>query len=140
VAEVFAGFVAGYGLALLTTPLLAWLMFRVRASNELLMRMFPREAPLVAVAMLLHGLLTFALTALGIVLGLVLLAMKDAGGAIGSLNWPFTLFVAALTLAGVAPVFAIFWPFRMAIAGYSLLFVAVFGWLMPYLAEWSKFD
>jgi hypothetical protein len=140
VAEVFAGFVAGYGLALLTTPILAWLLFRLRASSELLTRMFPREAPLVAVAMLLHGMLTFALTALGIVLGLVLLAMKDADGALGSLNWPFTLFVAALTLAGVAPIFAILWPFRLAIAAYSLLFVAVFGWLMPYLADWSKFD
>jgi hypothetical protein len=115
-------------------------MFRVRASSELLMRMFPREAPLVAVAMLLHGLLTFALTALGIVLGLVLLAMKDADGTLGSLNWPFTLFVAALTLAAVAPIFAFFWPFRAAIAVYSLLFIAVYGWLMPYLAEWSKFD
>jgi hypothetical protein len=140
VAEVFAGFVAGYGLALITTPILAWMMFRVRASSELLMRMFPREAPLVAVAMLLHGMLTFALTLLGLILGLVLLAMKDADGGLGSLNWPFTLFVAALTLAGVAPVFAIFWPFRVAIAAYTVLFVAVFGWLMPYLAEWSKFD
>jgi hypothetical protein len=140
VAEVFAGFVAGYGLALITTPILAWMMFRVRASSELLTRMFPREAPLVAVAMLLHGMLTFALTLLGLILGLVLLAMKDADGALGSLNWPFTLFVAALTLAGVAPVFAIFWPFRVAIAAYTVLFVAVFGWLMPYLAEWSKFD
>jgi hypothetical protein len=140
VAEVFAGFVAGYGLALITTPILAWMMFRVRASSELLTRMFPREAPLVAVAMLLHGMLTFALTLLGLILGLVLLAMKDADGGLGSLNWPFTLFVAALTLAGVAPVFAIFWPFRVAIAAYTVLFVAVFGWLMPYLAEWSKFD
>jgi hypothetical protein len=90
--------------------------------------------------MLLHGMLTFALTLLGLILGLVLLAMKDADGGLGSLNWPFTLFVAALTLAGVAPVFAIFWPFRVAIAAYTVLFVAVFGWLMPYLAEWSKFD
>ena len=138
--QVFAGFVAGYGLALLTTPLLAYVLFRLRAGSELLMRMFPREAPLVAVAMLLHGALTFVLTALGIVLGLVLLAMEDAGGAAGSLNWPYTLFVAAMTLAGVAPIFALFRPFRRAIAAYSLVFVAVFGWLMPYLAGWSKFD
>jgi hypothetical protein len=140
VAQVFAGFVAGYGLALLTTPILAYLMFRVRSSSEVLMRMFPSDAPMVAVAMLIHGALTFALTALGIVLGLVLLAMEDADGAVGSLNWPFTLFVAAMTLAGVAPIFALLRPFRRAIVGYSLLFVAGFGWLMPYLADWSKFD
>lgn len=139
-SQVFAGFVAGYGLALLTTPFLAYLLFRVRAGSELLMRMFPSEAPMVAVAMLIHGALTFTLTGLGLVLGLVLLAMKDADGAAGSLNWPFSLFVAALTLAGVAPIFALLRPFRRGIAAYSVLFVAVFGWLMPYLADWSKFD
>lgn len=139
-AEVFAGFVAGYGLALLTTPILAYLLFRVRAGSELLMRLFPSEAPMVAVAMLIHGALTFVLTALGIVFGLVLLAMEGAEGAIGSPNWPFTLFVAALTLAGVAPIFALLRPLRRGIAGYSVLFVAIFGWLMPYLADWSKFD
>ena len=139
-AQVFAGFVAGYGLALITTPLLAWVMFRVRASSDLLLRMFPREAPLVAVAMLLHGALTFVLTMLGLILGLVLLAMKDADGAAGSLNWPFSLFVAALALAGVAPIFALLRPLRPAIAAYTLVFVVVYGWLMPYLAEWSKFD
>ena len=139
-AEVFAGFIAGYALALLTTPLLAYVMFRVRASSDLLMRLFPREAPLVATAMIVHGALTFTMTALGLVLGLVLLAMKDAGGALGSRNWPFTLFVAAMALAGVAPIYALLRPFRRAILAYSILFVAIYGWLMPYIAGWSKFD
>jgi hypothetical protein len=139
-SQVFAGFVAGYGLALITTPILAYILFRIRAGNEFLMRIFPSEAPMVAVAMLLHGALTFALTALGLVLGLVLLAMKDGHGALGTLNWPFTLFVAAMTLAGIAPIFAILRPFRRGILAYSLLFIAVFGWLMPYLADWSKFN
>lgn len=139
-SQVFAGFVAGYGLALLTTPLFAYVMFRLRASSELLLRLFPREAPMVAIALLLHGALTFALTGVGLVLGLVLLAMKDADGALGSLNWPFTLFVFAMTLAAAAPLFAIFYPFRRAVVVYAILVVAVFGWLMPYLAEWSKFD
>lgn len=139
-SQVFAGFVAGYGLALLTTPVLAFLLFRLRANSELLLRIFPREAPMVAVALVLHGALTFALTGLGLVLGLVLLAMEDADGALGSLNWAFTLFVFAMSLAGAAPVFALLRPFRRVVAAYAVLFVAVFGWLMPYLAEWSKFD
>ena len=50
-AQVFAGFVAGYGLALLTTPLLALVMFRLRSGSEILMRLFPAEAPMVAIAM-----------------------------------------------------------------------------------------
>jgi hypothetical protein len=140
VSEVFAGFVAGYGLALLTTPLLAYVLFRLRTGSEVLTRLFPSEAPMVAVAMLIHGALTFVLTALGIVFGLILLAMEGADGGALSRNWPFSLFVAALTLAGVAPLFALLRPLRPAIAAYSLLFVAVFGWLMTYLADWSKFD
>jgi hypothetical protein len=140
VAQVFAGFVAGYGLALLTTPLLALLLFRLRAGSELLSRMFPADAPLVAVAMLIHGALTFTLTAVGLVLGLILLAMEGADGALGSLNWPFTLFVAAMVLSVVAPVYAILRPWRRGIAAYSLLVLAVFGWLMPYLADWSRFS
>lgn len=139
-AEVFAGFVAGYGLALITTPLLAMLLFRLRAGSEVLTRIFPSEAPLVAVALVIHGALTFGLTAVGIVLGLILIAMEDADGALWSLNWPFTLFVCAMTLAAVAPVFAVLRPLRKEVAAYSLLVVLVFGWLMPYLAEWSKFD
>ncbi len=139
-SQVFAGFVAGYGLALLTTPILAYIMVRMRAGSPFLTRLFPREAPMVAIALLLHGALTFTLTGLGLVMGLVLLAMKDANGALGSQNWPFTLFVAAMTLAGVAPIFAIFRPFRRGILAYSVLFIVVFGWLMPYLATWSKFD
>lgn len=139
-SQVFAGFVAGYGLALLTTPVLAFLMFRLRANSELLLRIFPREAPMVAVALLLHAALTFALTGIGLVLGLVLLAMEDSAGAAGSRNWPFTLFVCAMTLAALAPVFALLRPLRRAIAAYAVIVVAVYGWLMPYLAEWSKFD
>jgi hypothetical protein len=139
-AQVFAGFVAGYAMALITTPLLAWLLVRLRARNEVLMRLFPREANLIATAVILHGGLTFALTAVGIVLGLILLGMKDSDGGLGSPNWPFTLFVAAMTLAVVAPIAIIIRPMRRVVVGYALLGVAVFGWLMPYLAEWSKFE
>jgi hypothetical protein len=139
-AEVFAGFVAGYLLALLSTPFFAVLMFRLRARSELLRRLLPAESNVVAVAMLLHGGLTLTLTAVGIVLGLILLAMEDGEAGAGSLNWPYTLLVAAMILAIVAPVFAVVRPLRRVIATGALLGLAVFGWLMPYLADWSKFD
>lgn len=138
-AQVFAGFVSGYLLALLTTPLLALLLLRLRAGNELLMRLLPRDANVAAVALLLHGGLTIALTGLGLVLGLILLAMEDAGSGAGSRNWAFTLFVAAMALSAFAPIYAFLWRFRSLVVGYALLSVAIFGWLMPYLADWSKF-
>jgi hypothetical protein len=138
-AQVFAGFVAGYALALITTPLVALMLLQLRNRNEFLQRLFPRETNIVAIAVILHGALTVALTALGIVLGLMLLAMRDGPSGIGSLNWPFTVFVCAMALAVTAPVYALLRPLRRLILGYALIGVAIFGWLTPYLAEWSKF-
>jgi hypothetical protein len=140
VAEVFAGFVAGYALALLTTPLMALSLLRLRTGDNLLARLWPPDASMAAVSMIIHGLLTFTLTGIGIILGLILLAMKDGGGAAGSLNGPYTLFVAAMTLAVFAPVVALLVPLRRQVILYALLVLLVFGWLMPYLAEWSTFE
>lgn len=138
-AQVFAGFVAGYAMALLTTPLLAMFLIGLRSRVEVLQRLMPLGTNVLAVAVVMHGALTVVLTCLGIVLGLMLLAMKDGPAGLGSLNWPFSIFVFAMTLAVTAPVYALFRPLRRLIAGYALFSVAIFGWLTPYLAEWSKF-
>jgi len=66
--------------------------------------------------------------------------MRDAGGAVGSLNGAFSLFVAALALALVAPLVVLLPAFRRLVLAGALLVVLVFGWLMPYLAEWSSFE
>jgi hypothetical protein len=139
-AEVFAGFLAGYGLAVVSTPLLSVLLLRLRAESPALERVLPVGVSAVGVSVLLHGALTMVWTALGLVLGMMLLAMEGAGGALGSLNGPFTLFVAGLFLALGAPLFALLVPFRRLIALTLVAAVLVFGWLMPYLAEWSKFE
>jgi hypothetical protein len=140
VAEVFAGFVAGFALSLITTPLLAFTLLSMRAGNGAISRLWPAEANLVAVSMVLHGFTAFALTALGIVLGLVLLGMVGAAVGAGSLNAPFTLFVAALVLAIFAPLVAIMAPLRRQLIAYAFVTVLVYGWLMPYLADWSQFE
>ena len=139
-AEVFAGFVAGFALSLITTPVLAYTLLSLRAGNGAISRLWPPEANLVAVSMVLHGFTAFALTALGIVLGLVLLGMEGAAEGAGSLNAPFTLFVAALVLAIFAPLVVLMVPLRRQLVAYALLTVLVYGWLMPYLAEWSQFE
>lgn len=139
-AEVFAGFVAGFALSLITTPLLAFTLLSMRAGNGAISRLWPAEANLVAVSMVLHGFTAFSLTALGIVLGLVLLGMDGAASGAGSLNAPFTLFVAALVLAIFAPLVAIMAPLRRQLVAYALVTVIVYGWLMPYLADWSRFE
>jgi hypothetical protein len=140
VAEVFAGFVAGFALSLITTPLMAMALLGLRASNSAISRLWPPEANLVAVSMIIQGFTAFALTALGIVLGLVLLGMEGAAEGAGSLNAPYTLFVAALVLAVFAPLVALVPGLRRQLVAYGLVTVVVFGWLMPYLAEWSRFE
>jgi len=139
-AEVFAGFVAGYGLAIVTTPLLSVWLLRLRAEGGLLARLLPEGSSAVGVSLLLHGALAMFWTGLGLALGLVLFAMRDAGAALGSRNGPFTLFVAGLLLALAAPLFAVLVRLRALIAAMFVAALIVFGWLTPYLAEWSKFE
>jgi hypothetical protein len=139
-AEVFAGFLGGYAMAVLSTPLLSVLLLRLRAESPALERVLPVGVSAVGVSVLLHGALTMVWTALGLVLGMILLAMEGAGGALGSLNWPFTLFAAGLFLGLGAPLFALLVPLRRLIALTLVAAVLVFGWVMPYLAEWSKFE
>lgn len=138
-AEVFGGFVAGYSMALITTPLLALLLLRLRAGGGILAYLLPTGANVVAVSVLLHGAMTILLTGLGLILGLILLAMSDAGGALGSLNAPYTLFVAAIILAVTAPAVVLAGRLRRFIVAYALIALAVYGWLLPYLADWSSF-
>ena len=139
-AEVFAGFVCGYLLALISTPLLAIVLLRLRTGSELLGRLLPPGVSALSLSVLLHGALFLFWTAAGILLGLVLLAMGDAGDAVGSLNPPFSLFVAGLTLALAAPVVIVLRAVRRPALICAVAAVLVFGWLMPYMAEWSNFD
>ena len=136
-AQVFAGFVCGYVLALVSAPVVAVRLLTARAEGGLLARLLPPNASLVPVALVVHGGLFVVWTGVGIVLGLLLMAMDGAGSAAGSANAAFTLFVAGLTLAVVAPVALLSARWRSpAIVGGGLA-LALFGWLMPHLAEWA---
>ncbi len=137
--EVFAGFVSGFLLALTSTPLVAVYLLRLRTGSDVVARLVPPESSVSALVFIIHGGLILSWTALGILLGLVLYAMRDEAAAAGSANAPFTLLVAGLTVALVAPVAIVSRDLRRwAIASGVLMFV-VFGWLMPYLARWSDF-
>ena len=138
--ELFAGFVCGYILALISTPLLAVLLLRLRASSPVLARLLPEGTSAVSVSILLHLMLFFAWTGLGIILGLVLLAMRDEPGALGSSNAAFTLFVAGLTLMLLTPFVFLIPRLRHAAIACAVLMLVVFGWLMPHMAGWTSFE
>jgi hypothetical protein len=137
VPEVLAGFVAGYAMAVITTPMLSLLLLRLRLESALMSRLLPEGTSAVGLSVVLHGALAMFWTAMGLLLGLVLLAIDDSGSALGSLNGAYTLFVAGLFVAIGAPLFTVFAPMRRLVALAVILAILVFGWLTPYLAEWS---
>jgi len=140
VAEVFAGFLCGYILALASSPLLAVTVLRLRTSYPVLERLLPEGTRAVSVIVVLHGGLIVFWTGIGIVLGLVLYAMNDDPESfLGSRNGAFTLLVAAFTLALSAPLAIVFARLRQAVVVAGVVAMVLFGWLMPYLARWSTF-
>jgi hypothetical protein len=139
-AQVFAGFVAGFALALLSTPLAALTLLRLRHESPALGRLLPAGVSAVPLAVVIHGALFMFCTAIGILLGLVLLAMRDAAGSTRALNPAFTLLVASSTLMLLVPFAAVLRRLRGTIVAAGLLVVLVFGVLMPPLAALSKFD
>jgi hypothetical protein len=137
--EVFAGFVVGYMLALISALPLALLLLRLRQAGSVLGQILPATVPLAGFVLVVHGALFFFWTAIGILLGLILLAMDDAGSGLGSANLAFTIFIIGGTLALLAPVWVLLVPLRRYVTIAVLLIVGLFGWLMPHMAEWSRF-
>lgn len=136
---LFAGFVSGYLLSVLWTILAAGLLMRSRHYVVTLSQRLPPRLAASAVMAPLLLFLSLLMTALGLILGLVYLGFEEASpqGGLGSANLAFTVLVA------VSPVLILMavvttvrrrppaWPYLAL----GLTFTAVFGWLMPYLAE-----
>jgi hypothetical protein len=135
-AEVFAGVVCGFGLALVATPLAAIALVRARVSSPTLRQVVPEGTSLVAVSVILHGFAFLALTAAGMVLGMILLGMEDRipAGGLGSPNRAFTAFILALTVIAVGPLAIAMPRLRAPLLAGGLVLAVTFGWLMPYLS------
>ena len=138
-AEVFAGFVCGYGLALLLTPLAAVALVRARVSSSQLQQVVPEGTSLIAVSVILHTFAFLLLTALGMVLGLVLFGLEDRSpsGGLGSPNQAFTVFILSATAIACVPLALVLPSLRKPLLASGLVFAAIFGWLMPWLAQWG---
>ena len=138
-SEVLAGFVCGYVLALVSTPLIALAMMRVRSQAPVLARAVPERVPMVALAVVLFWFTFLFWTGLGMVFGIMLNGIEDRApaGGLGSPSLAYTLLVVVWSVVAFAPMAVLLRPARRYVAASALVFVAVFGWLMPYLAEWS---
>ncbi len=135
-AEVMAGFVCGYALALVVTPLAAILLVRGRLRSPIVAQVLPEGTSLIALSVVLHVFAFLVLTAMGILLGMLLAGLEEStpNGGLGSPNLVFTAFVLAALAIGVGP-FALFFPrLRTPLLATGLMLAGLFGWFMPYLS------
>lgn len=135
-AEVFAGFVVGYALALALSPLAAISIVRSNDRTGFAQRFAPEGTNVVALAVVLHFAAMLLLTALGMLLGMALTGLEDRrpDGGLGSPNVVYTALVLALTAVIAIPILALPTMRRYSIVS-GVVFAIAFGWAMPWLAE-----
>jgi hypothetical protein len=139
VSEVLAGVVCGYALALVSAPLVALALLRLRSRARFLSIAVPERAPVLALTVVLLWFTFLLWTALGMVFGLALLGFEDRApqSGLGSPNLAFTLFAVFWSVVAFAPVAIPLKPARRYVFLAAVVFAGVFGWLMPHLAGWG---
>jgi hypothetical protein len=137
--QVFAGFVTGFALAIVSTPFAAIVLVRSNQRTGMAQRVAPPGTSVVALSVVLHFGAFITFTAIGMMLGLALdgIDARRPAGGFGSPNAAYTLLVVALTAVAVIPALLLPAVRRYALAG-GLVFVLAFGWAMPWLAEAGK--
>ena len=135
-AEVFAGFVVGYGMAILTAPLGAIALVRANSRSGIAQRIAPQGTNVVALSVVVHVAALIVFTAVGLVLGMVLAGLdgRRPQGGLGSPNLLYTVIVVAVACIIALPAAAVP-PLRRPAAVGALMFIAAFGWALPWLAR-----
>jgi hypothetical protein len=135
--EVFAGFVSGYIMALIFSGLAALMIVNARTRLPYLAKAIAPNISAVALAVPVSLIAFLLWTAIGMFLGLLYrYTLEEApGGGLGSPNLLYTVLVisfAGLTLTAVVAAFRRL-PWQVAVMGLS--FIALFGWVLPRLAQ-----
>jgi hypothetical protein len=135
--EVFAGFVTGYIMALIFTGLAALMIVQARNRVPFLAEAIAPNISAVALAVPISLIAFLLWTAIGMFLGLLYrYTLEDApGGGLGSPNLLYTVLIisfGALTLTALVATFRRL-PWQVAAIGLS--FIALFGWVLPRLAQ-----
>lgn len=138
--EVFSGFVCGFFLSLISAPVMAVTLLRMRSDNGMLARLLPQGVNTVSVTMVLHFALFIFWTGLGIILGLILLAMEGTGDLPGFPNPGYSILILSAVLAILAPLAVVVTAWSKQLAAIAVLSFLLFGVLMPHMAGWAKFD
>ena len=135
--EVFAGFVTGYGMALIFTGLVALMLVEARSRVPFLAKAIAPNISAIALTVPISLVAFLLWTAIGMFLGLLYrYTLEEApGGGLGSPNLLYTVLIISfggLTLTAVVAAFRRL-PWQVAVMGLS--FIALFGWVLPRLAQ-----
>ncbi|MFQ5381338.1 MAG: hypothetical protein ACE5EF_06915 [Dehalococcoidia bacterium] len=133
--EVVAGWAAGYAMGIVVTVVLAYLSRPGGLLSRLREGIFP-DLPAVGFAVPIFVGASLIWTMIGIVIGAVY-RTGDFASRAGGAGSPSLIFTAGICLMAVAPLPALLivarrdWP---AWIGSAVVFAALFGWGMPFLA------
>jgi hypothetical protein len=135
--EVFAGFVSGYIMALIFTGLAALMIVQARSRIPYLVKAIAANISAIALTVPISLIAFLLWTAIGMFLGLLYrYTLEEApGDGLGSPNLLYTLLIisfAGLTLTAIVAAFRRL-PWQVAAMGLS--FIAIFGWVLPRLAQ-----
>jgi hypothetical protein len=137
VEAIFAGFTAGYLMAIVFTWLGAVMLTHARVHFAFLSQGLAGNLSWVALAVPISIFAFLAWTAVGMILGLLYQGAETEfpESGLGSPNRLFTLVIvlfAAMNLVMVQiPLRRLYWP----VIVFAFAFVVSFGWIMPHIAE-----
>ena len=135
--EVFAGFVTGYGMALIFTGLVALMLVEARSRVPFLAKAIAPNISAIALTVPISLIAFLLWTAIGMFLGLLYrYTLEEApGGGLGSPNLLYTVLIISFGGLTLTAVVAAFRRLPWQVAAMGLSFIALFGWVLPRLAQ-----
>jgi hypothetical protein len=135
--EVFAGFVTGYGMALIFTGLVALMLVEARSRIPFLAKAIAPNISAVALTVPISLIAFLLWTAIGMLLGLLYrYTLEEApGGGLGSPNILYTVLIISFGGLTLTVLVAAFRRLPWQVAAMGLSFIALFGWVLPRLAQ-----
>ena len=135
--EVFAGFVSGYIMALIFTGLVALMLVEARSRVPFLAKAIAPNISAIALTVPISLIAFLLWTAIGMFLGLLYrYTLEEApGGGLGSPNLLYTVLIISFGGLTLTAVVAAFRRLPWQVAAMGLSFIALFGWVLPRLAQ-----
>ena len=136
-AEVFAGFVCGYAVALIFTPVVALMIVNARSRIPYLAKAIAPNISAVALTVPISLFAFLIWTAIGMVLGLLYRGAEQniPQGGLGSPNLLYTALVLSFGSSALVLIALGLRRLPWAVLVIGVAFVGGFGWAMPYLAR-----